>query len=387
MSERGVFAVDRGLFSDDFFEDEPFTERLAWLWLLSEASWKARRVRGQTGMIWLARGQLSHSIRFMGEAWKWHKNRVDRFLNRLEKHGSIVTSKSTSGTARTVITVCNYDHYQRVALPDRDNPGTTPGQGRDELESRENIKDLPPSQEGASAGEPTYEGGPETPCDTGRIVGAADAAFDLGAAPADSSRPAAEHIREVPPNPGAAAQARDTVPGPTRFPAGWEPEDLEFGIALNVGWNREQAARQFSRFRDWCLIRNEVSHDWLASWRRWCDNPLALQKETARAQRNPQRHPEDRPATGRAARLQELARQHRSRAEERPHVEIQPAGDALCIVSASDAHRGGGGRPRGEVPVQTGGGPGPSAALLRAAGFGAFDRGEARALRRQRHPG
>jgi hypothetical protein len=379
VSERGVFAVDRGLFSDDFFEDEPFTERLAWLWILSEASWKARRVRGQTGMIWLTRGQLSHSIRFMAEAWSWHRNRVDRFLDRLEKHGSIETSKSVSGTARTVITVCNYDHYQRVALPDRDNLGTTPGQGRDELESRENIKDLPPSQAGASV--PTHEGAGEHPSD----AAPAEMASDDGVL--DSARPAAEHIREVPPNPAVAAAARDAVPGPTRFPTTWELEDLEIEIARAVGWTRDQTAQQFRRFRDWCLIRNEVSHDWLASWRRWCDNPLALQRETARAQRNPQRHPDDRPATGRAARLQELARQHRARSQDTSHVEIQPAGDALCIIPPADAHRGGGGRPGGEVPVQVGGGPGPSAALLRAAGFGAFDRGEARALRRQRHPG
>ena len=38
MSERGVFALDRGIFDHLAFADEAFTEREAWAWLIAEAA-------------------------------------------------------------------------------------------------------------------------------------------------------------------------------------------------------------------------------------------------------------------------------------------------------------------------------------------------------------
>ncbi len=142
MSDRGVFAVDRGIFTDDLFADEAFTEREAWLWLIAEAAWKARRVRAGTAAVELARGQLCHSVRFMAEAWQWSKSRVDRFLSKLEKRDAI---SRTGGTATAIITVCRYDEFQRVALPERDSDGT--GAGTDlgqQRDKRESIKTLNP---------------------------------------------------------------------------------------------------------------------------------------------------------------------------------------------------------------------------------------------------
>lgn len=40
MSERGVLAVDRGVFEHPSFARVPFTEREAWLWLISEAAYR-----------------------------------------------------------------------------------------------------------------------------------------------------------------------------------------------------------------------------------------------------------------------------------------------------------------------------------------------------------
>lgn len=81
MSERGVFAVDRGIFDHSVFAREPFTQREAWIWLIAEAAYKPRTKRSDGKVISLERGQLCHSIRFMAEAWQWSKSRVDRFLD------------------------------------------------------------------------------------------------------------------------------------------------------------------------------------------------------------------------------------------------------------------------------------------------------------------
>ncbi len=141
MSDRGVFAVDRGIFDHPAFQREPFTQREAWLWLVSEAAFKERTKRADGKVINLQRGQLCHSIRFMAEAWQWSKSRVDRFLTMLENRDML---RSETGTRTPIITICNYSEYQRVSLPERDKSGTTPGtragQERDKLEDTENTE-------------------------------------------------------------------------------------------------------------------------------------------------------------------------------------------------------------------------------------------------------
>ena len=141
MSERGVFAVDRGVFDHDCFADEPFTEREAWMWLISSAAWKAKTVRIGKFVADLKRGQAAFSVRFLADKWQWSKSRVDRFLGRLENRDMIGTQ---SGTGITVITIINYNQYQRVSIPDRDSNGTqtetAAGQQRDKEENIKNIK-------------------------------------------------------------------------------------------------------------------------------------------------------------------------------------------------------------------------------------------------------
>jgi hypothetical protein len=115
MSERGVFAVDRGIWEHDLLTDsEPFSRREAWLWLLSEAAWKPhrRRIIGRT--FELKRGQLVASTRFIASKWRWSEARVRRFLSSLISE-SMVGANSDAGV--NVITICKYDDYQRVSLP------------------------------------------------------------------------------------------------------------------------------------------------------------------------------------------------------------------------------------------------------------------------------
>ena len=142
MAERGVFAVDRGLFEHPAFAAEPFTEREAWVWLISSAAWKDRTVRVGSRVVSLKRGQAAFSVRFLAERWQWSKSRVDRYLNRLENQDMIGTE---AGTGVTVVTICNYDKYQRVSLPGRDSDGTETGTGagqeRDKEENKENKEE------------------------------------------------------------------------------------------------------------------------------------------------------------------------------------------------------------------------------------------------------
>jgi hypothetical protein len=108
MSDRGVFAVDRGVFDHPMFAREPYSEREAWIWMVGAAAWKASRVRVGKAMIDLDRGQLAYATRFLATKWQWSHTRVVRFLKRLE----IDTMVSTEATRyATRITICNYDKY------------------------------------------------------------------------------------------------------------------------------------------------------------------------------------------------------------------------------------------------------------------------------------
>lgn len=148
MSERGVFAMDRGWFEHEAFAPEPYTEREAWAWLIAEAAYKERRRRVAGRIIELKRGQLAVSLRFLSEKWNWRKSKVERFLRRLSV---LVMIETASETGVNVVTICNYDKYQRVALPIGTPIGTRPRQDRDKVEGKE-------SQElgdgGSGAGEP-----------------------------------------------------------------------------------------------------------------------------------------------------------------------------------------------------------------------------------------
>ncbi len=115
MSVRGVFAVDRGIWEHPVFAREPFSEREAFIWLVGEAAFRSRRVRLASGaIVELARGQLAHSLRFMASKWRWSEARVRRYFVRL-KNDAMIDAVSDAG--QTVVTICNYDRYQRVSLP------------------------------------------------------------------------------------------------------------------------------------------------------------------------------------------------------------------------------------------------------------------------------
>lgn len=141
MTERGVFAVHRGWFDHPVFAREKFTEREAWAWLISEASWKKRTRRiGDKFIVDLERGQLAASLRHLAEVWQWTKGKVEWFLKKLKSQDMVQTDNKTG---ICIITICNYDKYQRVSLPDRtanETPNrTATGQQQD---NTEDIKTL-----------------------------------------------------------------------------------------------------------------------------------------------------------------------------------------------------------------------------------------------------
>ena len=110
----GFIAISRDIWDDTDFPDEPMSKREAFMWMVAEAAWKPRTVRRKSVSLSLQRGQLAHSVRFLAEAFGWHRAKVERFLTMLKNRDTIETRTETG---LTVITICNYDRYQSAEAP------------------------------------------------------------------------------------------------------------------------------------------------------------------------------------------------------------------------------------------------------------------------------
>lgn len=109
----GWFKVYRSIWRSEDFLDEPFTDREAFLWLVSEAAFEDCELEAGGKVIALQRGQVAHSIRHLAEQFGWPVSRVRRFLTRHTKRHTIRhTSGGAGGTPVTVITICNYERFQ-----------------------------------------------------------------------------------------------------------------------------------------------------------------------------------------------------------------------------------------------------------------------------------
>jgi hypothetical protein len=159
----GWIAMDRDALDHPLLQDAD--KFRAWFWLVANASWKPTRADVGGRMIELDRGQLSFSVRFLAEKWKWPKSTVDRWLKRLEIEKMVNLSCSKTGTAngtgQLIITICNYDKYQNVNGDAGTPSGTEVGQQRDKEEqgnkgTRDSISpdgdiDAPPAEDFAPA--------------------------------------------------------------------------------------------------------------------------------------------------------------------------------------------------------------------------------------------
>jgi hypothetical protein len=134
LSDRGFFAVDRGVWDHPLFVRERFSEREAWLWLISSAAWEPTTVRIGRSKFDLKRGQCAFSLRFLAEKWMWSEPKVRRFLKRLSTDARSDAQPDAPTDAAvlvlatreaTQITICNYDDYQlsrRTSVSQSDAP-------------------------------------------------------------------------------------------------------------------------------------------------------------------------------------------------------------------------------------------------------------------------
>ncbi|MBK0398534.1 hypothetical protein H0I76_04990 [Limibaculum sp. M0105] len=222
----GTFNVHRSIWTHAAFRDSSFSEREAWVWILSEAAWRPVTVRSGRVVVDLERGQLCHSLRFMADRWGWSKDRVRRFLTRLENRDMIATQ---TATGQLVIDVRNYDKFQNSSGGGAREARRDPRQKRDTSATDNNtLKTLNPTREG-----PDGNSGPEM-------------------------KP-----------PRASRMHPDAV----------LTEEL-VDDAVKLGLHAEDAERVWQKFRDYSISvagPKGLKTNWRAAWRNWVRRELEWQ--------------------------------------------------------------------------------------------------------------
>jgi hypothetical protein len=122
MTTSNFFCVNRKLFKNPLWHEEPFTKGQAWIDLIGNANHSPGHIYIRAQKIEVQRGQTARSILTLSKEWKWSRKKVMRFLKRLED-GQMVSTKRNNKT--TIITICNYDKYQ-IQIEEGDTPNDTP---------------------------------------------------------------------------------------------------------------------------------------------------------------------------------------------------------------------------------------------------------------------
>lgn len=110
LNKKGWVRLYRCIEDNDIYFLEPFTKAQAWIDLFLNANYQDGIIDIRGNVIDIKRGQIGWSELTMVKRWRWSKNKVRRFLKLLETKQQIVQQKST---ITTVITIVNYDEYQK----------------------------------------------------------------------------------------------------------------------------------------------------------------------------------------------------------------------------------------------------------------------------------
>lgn len=216
MSSAGFYLMHRGWQSHPLFRDDEFSRRDAFVWMIEQAAYAERRVGTGQGTITIARGQFSHSIRYMAKAWGWDPRKVQRFLKACSDDAMIVQETATGrATGQTLITIRNYAKYQ-VSVDDSATANAT-----------EALQQRHSSATNKKEGKEGKEG-------------------------KDSPTAGAKRLHPLPPDfaPVLTEAARATV-------AKWPPGMLE---------------RELDQFKDRAIAKGETYKDWQAAFRTWIRN-------------------------------------------------------------------------------------------------------------------
>lgn len=119
---KGWVSIDRALRDHWIWEAQKTTKLKAWLDLIMGANHKAAKIDIKGVLISLERGQQARSMLTLSKDWNWSRDKVKRFLKRLENEGMI---KLETSQLTSIITICKYSEYQDSAANNKSTDKAT----------------------------------------------------------------------------------------------------------------------------------------------------------------------------------------------------------------------------------------------------------------------
>ncbi|HAR1304504.1 TPA: hypothetical protein IZ355_001891 [Enterococcus faecium] len=111
MADKGWIALHRNIRDHWVYQEKRvFSKYEAWLDLLMDANHQNNKFLFDGQLIEVNRGEFITSVRQLCERWGWSNTKVNRFLKMLEEDQMLIRK---SDSKKTVITIVNYDFYQR----------------------------------------------------------------------------------------------------------------------------------------------------------------------------------------------------------------------------------------------------------------------------------
>jgi len=105
--------INRGIFEHKLWNDKrEFSRFEAWLYLIKEARFEDSIVLDKNTHVTVKRGQVYASIRFLAKAWRWGEKKTRLFLDFL-KSDFMIKIDTAKGTTQNIITICNYELYNK----------------------------------------------------------------------------------------------------------------------------------------------------------------------------------------------------------------------------------------------------------------------------------
>ncbi|ELB38569.1 hypothetical protein OK7_04349 [Enterococcus faecium EnGen0024] len=111
MADKGWIALHRNIRDHWVYQEKRvFSKYEAWLDLLMDANHQNNKFLFDGQLIEVNRGEFITSVRQLCERWGWSNTKVNRFLKMSEDDQMLIRK---SDSKKTVITIVNYDFYQR----------------------------------------------------------------------------------------------------------------------------------------------------------------------------------------------------------------------------------------------------------------------------------
>lgn len=114
---KGWVKIHRSMFDNELWTAEPFTKAQAWIDLIGNANHSPQSIWIRGIEVKVDRGQIAWSEVTMAKRWKWSRGKVRRYLGMLKTKQMI---EQQTGNETSVLTICNYRHFQ-----DKDTPRDT----------------------------------------------------------------------------------------------------------------------------------------------------------------------------------------------------------------------------------------------------------------------